>query len=127
MTDKTEFKVEKRSINNKSLCAIIQKHVEDVITNGAVSWNDHEDREALVEMCEELFNQLEYDNTIDRSWSVICDLRNNKISDMDNGIYILELSYRQTHCFNTSMLKYTIIDPLIKNLKDLVNSITNNP
>ncbi len=115
-----EFKVEKRSVNNKSLCEEVQKNVEELMTNAGVLWGSDIHREGFVETIGDYMEQLQDADKIEQ-WDSRCDLRNNTIAQMDKGIYVFEVSYRQKNCLNTTRLIYTIKDLLITSLKDLLD------
>lgn len=115
-----EFKVEKRSVNNKSLCSEIQKNVEDLMLQAGVLWGSEIHREGFVETIGDYMEQLQDDDKIEQ-WDSRCDLRNNTIAQMDKGIYIFEVNYRQKNCLNTTRLIYTIKDLLVSSLKDLLD------
>lgn len=115
-----EFKVEKRSVNSKSLCEQIQKDIEELIGSAGVLWSSDSHRLGFVETINDVLQQIEDDDKIDQ-WDCKCDLRNNTIDQMDKGIYIFEVSYRQKHCLNTTRLIYTIKDLLISSLKELLD------
>lgn len=115
-----EFKVEKRAVNSKSLCEFIQKDVEELITSAGVLWSSDVHRDGFVETIGDYLQQIQDADKIDQ-WDCKCDLRNNTVAQMDKGIYIFEISYRQKHCLNTTRLIYTIKDLLISSLKELLD------
>lgn len=115
-----EFKVEKRSVNSKTLCDEIQKDVEELITSAGVIWSSDVHRDGFVETIDDYLEMLASENKIDQ-WSSKCDLRNNTVVMMDKGIYTFEISFRQTNCVNTTRLIYTIKDLLISSLKELLD------
>ena len=107
MDRKTEVKLEKYSVNNKTLFDEINSFVEEGITSGEVMWSSEIHRISFVEIIENLLDDITYDNRIDQ-YNVICDFRNNTIQDMDSGKYVIEVSYRQVNCLNTTRLVYRI-------------------
>lgn len=115
-----EFKVEKRSVNSKSLCDQIQKDVEELITSAGVIWSSDVHRDGFIETIGDYLEQVMDNDKIDQ-WDCKCDLRNNSIEEMDKGIYIFEISYRQKHCLNTTRLIYTVKDLLISSLRELLD------
>lgn len=116
----SEFKVEKRSVNNKTLCEHLQKDIEDLMVNAGVLWGSDVHREGFVETVEDyLTNFADESNKIDQ-WTAICNMRNNTIAQMDKGIYTFEFNYRQTNCLNTTRLIYTVKDLLVSSLKELL-------
>lgn len=115
-----EYKLEKKSVNNKAIFTEIHKFVDDSILTGQVLWGNDLHRHSFVEIISDCMEQVMDDGLINQ-WNVICDLRNNTIADMDSGTYILEIQYRQKNCLNTTRLIYTIKDLLIANIKDLID------
>ena len=115
-----EFKVEKRSVNSKVLCEEIQMNVEQLITSAGVIWGSDAHRDGFIETCNDGLGMLEEQGKIEQG-NAVCDLRNNSIQNMDKGIYIVEISYKQKNCLNTTRLIYTIKDLLISSLKDLID------
>lgn len=115
-----EFKVEKRSVNSKTLCEHIQKDIEELITSAGVMWGSDVHRDGFVETIGDYMQLLQEADKIDQ-WDSKCDLRNNTIAQMDKGIYIYEVNYRQKNCLNTTRLIYTIKDLLVASLKELLD------
>lgn len=115
-----EFKVEKRSVNSKTLCDEITKDLELLITSAGVLWSSDVHRDGFVETVNDYLQQFAAADKIDQ-WDAKCDLRNNTIAQMDKGIYIFEINYRQKNCLNTTRLIYTVKDLLISSLKDLLD------
>lgn len=122
-----EFKVEKRSVNNKSLCDKIQKDVEELITSAGVLWSSDSHRDGFVETIDDYLGQIAGETGEIDQWEARCDLRNNTVAQMDKGIYIFELNYRQKHCLNTTRLIYTIKDLLVSSLKELLLDLQITP
>lgn len=114
------YVLEKKSVNSKSLFDEIHKYVDSGISDTLIMWSSDSHREMFSDLIDEYLENLEYDGKIDQP-NVILDLRNNPIMNMDRGIYVLEIQYRQRNCENTTRLIYTITDQLIKNIKDLVD------
>lgn len=115
-----EFKVERRSVNNKSLCDLITKDVEELIIGAGVIWSSEVHREGFVETINDYLEMAADAGKIDQ-WDSRCDLRNNTVAAMDKGIYVFEISYRQINCLNTTRVIYTIKDLLISSLKELLD------
>ena len=119
MDTTTEFKLIKKSVNSKDLFNNISEFVEDGIITGGILWGNEIHRSSFVDVIGDLLEEEMNENKIDQ-WNVICDLRNNTISEMNKGIYVLEVLYRQKHCLNTTRLIYTIKDLLVSNIRDLL-------
>lgn len=115
-----EYKLEKKSVNNKQIFNEIHKFIDEGIITGQVLWSNDIHRESFVEVISDCMEQVELEGFIDQ-WNVICDLRNNTVADMNKGIYVLEVIYRQKNCLNTTRLIYTIKDLLISNIKELLD------
>lgn len=104
-----EYKLEKRSVNNKYIFEEIHKFIEEGILSGEVLWESETHRISFVEIVENVLDELEFDEKIDQS-NVMCDFRNNNVAEMERGNYVLEVSYRQRNCINTTRLVYHIRD-----------------
>jgi hypothetical protein len=115
-----EYKLEKKSVNNKAIFNEVNTFIDEGILTGGVLWGNDIHRESFVEIVGDFLDQLMDDSRIDQ-WNVICDLRNNSIASMDKGVYVMEVQYRQKNCLNTTRLIYTISDLLVKNIKDLID------
>ena len=115
-----EYKLEKRSVNNKLIFTEIHKFIEEGILTGQVVWKNDLHRQSFVDVVGDLLEQVMNEGFIDQ-WNVISDLRNNSVADMDKGIYVIEIQYRQRNCLNTTRLIYTVKDLLISSLKDLID------
>lgn len=114
-----EYKLVKKSVNNKAIFNEIHKFIDEGITTGGVLWSNDIHRQSFVEIVADCLEEIQEQGLIDQ-YNVIGDLRNNTIEDMDNGIYVVEVSYRQTNCLNTTRLIYTITDLLIRNIRELI-------
>lgn len=114
------FKVEKRSVNSKTLCDAIQKDIEELITNAGVVWSSDVHRDGFTQTIGDYMDLHVIDDKIDQ-WDCKCDMRNNTIEQMDKGIYTFEVNYRQKNCLNTTRLIYTINDLLVSSLKELLD------
>ncbi len=122
-----EFKVEKRSVNNKTLCEQLQKEVESLIVDAGVLWSSDVHREGFVETIQDyLENFADETQKIDQ-WDAKCDMRNNTVEQIDKGIYTFEFNYRQTNCLNTTRLIYTVKDMLVSSLKELLDLDLSTP
>lgn len=115
-----EYKLEKKSVNNKAIFAELHKFIDEGIITGQVLWSNDLHRQSFVEIVSDLMEQMVSEDLIDQ-WNVISDLRNNTITDMDRGTYVVEVQYRQKNCLNTTRLIYTVKDLLISNIKDLID------
>ena len=115
-----EYKLEKRSVNNKLIFTEIHKFMEEGITTNGILWGNDIHRESFVDVVSDCLEEVSFQGFIDQ-WNVICDFRNNTSADMDKGIYVVEVQYRQKNCLNTTRLIYTVKDMLIANIKELID------
>lgn len=115
-----EFKVERRSVNSKSLCDTITKEIESLITGAGIIWGSDTHREGFVDTVQDYMYQMEETDVLTQG-NVMCDMRNNTIEQMERGVYVLEVSFKQKHCLNTTRIIYTIKDLLISHLKELLD------
>ncbi len=114
------FKLEKRSVNSKPLFNEIHAFIEEGINSNSVVWSNDIHRLSFVEVLNDYLEQFHEQGQIDQ-WNAFCDLRNNTVSAMDKGEYVIEVTYRQTTCLNTTRLIYRVQDLLLKNLKELLD------
>lgn len=96
-----------KSVNNKRIAQEIAQFVEEGIINFGVTWESDIQRQAFVEIVEDTMESYVEDGTIEQ-YKVICDLRNNKIADMERGIYKFDVTYKQKNCVNTTKILWTI-------------------
>lgn len=120
ISNTAEFKVERRSVNSKSLCDTITKEVENLITGAGVMWGSDTHRAGFVDTVQDYLFQLEETDVIMQG-NAICDMRNNTVEQMDKGVYTFEVAYRQKHCLNTTRVIYTIKDLLVSSIKELLD------
>lgn len=109
--------VRKIGVNNERLFNDIDELVMDGIKQDINGWRDDLIRSSNAEMLEELLEIYAADEPKlrDASFSVVCDHRNNKRSDLDKGVVTITVSYQQTHCLNRTKIEYTLdFKPLIK-------------
>ena len=97
-----------RAVNSKRLLATIQQ-IEQVFTEYQIIWSNEPLREAAIEMIDTVMEELGGQGRITQ-WNVVCDFRNNKLSDMSDGKFNVTISYRQTNCLNTTVLDYYLIE-----------------
>src|SRR5271166_6664962 len=102
-----QFKLEKRSVNSKPLFNEIHAFIEEGINSNSVVWSNDIHRLSFVEVLDDYLDQFHERGQIDQ-WNAFCDLRNNTIAAMDRGEYVIEITYRQTNCLNTTRLIYKV-------------------
>ncbi len=101
-----EYTLTTRAVNSKPLLKEIQE-MEIIFKDFGVNWSSDTQRMAAIDTIDDMMNYL-YDQGRITQWKVISDFRNNKIADMDAGIFYLTITYKQAHCLNTTTLEYRI-------------------
>jgi len=64
-------------------------------------------RSIIIELTEDALLTREEDNKLTQ-WNVICDKRNNTPETIALGKTYIDIAYVQTHCLNTTTIRYTI-------------------
>lgn len=98
-----EISVTKKNVHSKVLFNTIDDHVRAVVMLLDIS----SDMEGMVSLIEMLLEE-EVENYKLEQINVISDGRNNKISDLKTGKFIVDIYYRHKNCFNTTQLIYTL-------------------
>jgi len=106
----TTWTLKTRAVNSKALQRKISELVEEAIEESGVLWSSDTHRESFVEVVDEWLEQFADLTGEITQWNVICDLRNNKIADLESGTYTFDITYRQKNCLNTTQLQYEIQD-----------------
>ena len=101
-----DYKLTTRAVNSKLLLKEIQE-LEVIFNDFGVNWSSDTQRMAAIDTIDDMMNYL-YEQDRITQWKVVSDFRNNKIADMDSGIFYLTITYKQTHCLNTTTLEYRI-------------------
>ena len=101
------FTKKEKSVNSKHLVRAITDFIEEGITTSHILWSSDTHREAFIVVIEDLLFALEQTGRASQG-NVICDARNNKIAQMDQGIYKLEVTFKQRNCVNLTSIEYTI-------------------
>lgn len=101
-----------RAVNSKRLLAMIQQ-IEQVFTEYNIIWSNEPLREAAIDMIDSVMESIADQGKITQ-WNVVSDFRNNKISDMNDGKFNVTISYRQTNCLNTTVLKYHLVEEALE-------------
>jgi len=92
-----------KNVHSKTLLSVIDKHVKAITMLIDLS----SDIESVVPLLEMLLEE-EAENYKLEQVNVISDARNNKISDLKNGKFVIDIYYRHKNCFNITHLSYTI-------------------
>lgn len=97
-----------KSVNSKSVVNDINLFVEEALQEFGIQWDSEAQRTSFVEILEDfLYDTSEQEGKI-VAFKVMCDRRNNKASENENGIYQLDIHFNQKNCLNTTQLIYTI-------------------
>lgn len=120
MDKSAEYKLVKKAVNNKALFNSIHQFVDEGIIAGGILWSNDIHRQSFIDVIGDFLDDLMFNGIIDQ-WNVISDLRNNTIRTMDAGTYVIDITYRQKNCLNTTRLTYTVQDMLIANIKELLD------
>ncbi len=102
-----EFKLDKKCVNSKILFTEISKFIGEGFNQIGSIFSSESGRLQFIVVLNDFFFTLQQ-NGIITHWNVMCDLRNNKVVDMENGQYRLTTSYKQRNCLNTTELQYLI-------------------
>lgn len=103
----TTFVRKDRAVNSKHLLRAVTEFVEDGITTSHIMWMSDTHRDAFVTVIEDLLFALEQVGRLSQG-NVVCDARNNKASDMDDGVFHLDISFKQANCVNVTTIEYII-------------------
>jgi len=104
---------EDRAVNSKPLLKTITDSVESLLnasTHTFVSLCDPLDREIILELLKRDLKNISSETGKIRRIDVICDTRNNRASDMAEGIIHLEVQFNQTNCLNKTRILYTLMN-----------------
>ena len=98
-----EITVKQKNVHSKKLFAIVDEHVRAIIMLLDLA-SDIDGVIGLINMTlaeEAEQHKLEQIN-------IIGDSRNNKLSDIMKGKFVIDIYYRHKNCFNTTQLSYII-------------------
>ena len=102
-----EFKLDKKSVNSKILFTEIAKFIEEGLNQMGSIFGNESGRIQFIVVLNDFFHTLQVNGVVTH-WNIMCDLRNNKVADMEDGQYRLSASYKQRNCLNTTELQYLI-------------------
>lgn len=97
-----------KAVNSKDLLKEIAFEVEDLMKSPMLDWTSEIRRAELVVAIEGVLATLHRRYGKLQQYKVMCDLRNNRIANMERGVFYLTVQYRQTNCLNTTQIIYTI-------------------
>jgi len=102
------YKITTKNINSKTLYNSIISEIDHIIHAFSNELStDSTARSIIMELAEESLLSHAEENKLEQ-WNVICDKRNNKRETLALGITYIDITYVQTHCLNTSSIRYTI-------------------
>ncbi len=102
-----EYKLDSNSVNSKILFTEVSNFIREGFDQIGSIFSQDNGRAQFVLVLNDFLHTL-LENDILTHWNVICDLRNNKVVDMENGQYRLTVSYKQRNCLNTTELQYLV-------------------
>jgi hypothetical protein len=102
-----EIKLNKKCVNSKILFTEITNFISEGFNQIGSIFNSESGRLQFIVVLNDFFFTLQQ-NGIITHWNVMCDLRNNKVVDMENGQFRLTTSYKQRNCLNTTELQYLL-------------------
>jgi len=102
-----KFTLKTRGVVSNSLFKEISEFVESIIQNFHIVWDSTSQRDAILEIVDELMQDMVTDKKIEQ-WNVVCDKRNNKQSQAARKRTILDITYKQRNCYNVTELHYEI-------------------
>lgn len=103
----TTWTIKSKAVNSKLLYDDVIEFVEGSLNELGMNWSSAAQRESYVELLEDYFHELVSNNRIEQ-YDVKCDLRNNKLADMNDGHFVLDLLFRQRHCLNVTQIRFQI-------------------
>lgn len=99
----------KSAVNSPSLFTEITDFLESGFEEMKGAWNSDGHRDSFIMILSEWLDEQIDEGKITQ-WNIICDFRNNKVEKMEQGIYIVDIHYKQRNCLNTTHLRYEIED-----------------
>lgn len=102
-----QVQVVTKSINSKSLYNEIYGFLKEGIDDFGVIWESDAHRESYIHVVNDFLMDIAENGKIEQ-FKVIGDKRNNKYTDMEKGIYHVDVLYKQRNCLNTSQINLTI-------------------
>jgi len=101
------IKVEPRAINSRTLFDRVDEIVHETIRSIDFDWSDEDEKSLFLEFINTVFSDL-YENNEIEQWKLQSNNLNNTIKDIENGTFVLDVSYKQRNCLNVTKIKYTI-------------------
>ena len=104
-----KLNVRTKNVNNKRLYGEISEFVESGLMSIGIRWSSPENRDSFAEVLGEWLGEFQAENRITQ-YNVICDDRNNPVSQQDEGIFKVTIKYKQLHCLNTTIIEYELYE-----------------
>lgn len=104
-----QLKVVNKSVNSKILYDEILAFLKEGVYDFGIVWNSEAHRDSFVHVVNDFLFDIAEEGKIEQ-FKVIGDKRNNKYSDIEQGIYHVDVSYRQRNCLNVTQIMLTIDD-----------------
>ena len=96
-----------RSVVTKATANRVEKFVLDGFHNVHISWTDEMARNHFCEVIDEELGNLHQQGKI-VTGKVVCDDRNNKVSDFRSGKFRLDVVYREKNALVETKLEFAI-------------------
>lgn len=96
-----------KAVNSKLLYESINELIRDGIFSVDMNWRNEDERGLFIDYLNSLLHEY-YVNGVIEQWKIQCNGLNNKAENMLDGTFILDVSYKQKHCLNTTQITYTI-------------------
>ena len=105
----TQMSVVQKSVNSKPLRDVVLGFLREGVYDYGVVWNSETHRDSFVMVVNDFLSEIADEGKIEQ-WKVVCDKRNNKYSDMEQGIYHVDIQYKQRNCLNITQINITVND-----------------
>jgi len=96
-----------KAVNSKVLVEHISGTIKDGIHAVEMTWGNDEERSIFLEYINSLLHEAWNAGKIEQ-WKVQCNSLNNNADDILNGMFVLDVHFKQKHCLNVTKLRYTI-------------------
>ena len=105
----TQITVVQKSVNSKPLFNDVLSFIKEGIYDFGIVWNSEAHRDSFSMVMGDFLSEMVVEGKIEQ-WKIVCDKRNNKYTDMENGVYHLDIQYKQRNCLNITQINITIYD-----------------
>ena len=105
----SQLKIVAKSVNSKMLYDKVLSFLEEGVYDFGIMWDSEAHRESFIYVIQDFLGEIADDGKIEQV-KVISDKRNNKYTDMEVGVYHIDIYYRQRNCLNTTEILMTITD-----------------